>query len=122
MIPEIATDVYDLTLAELNGGRYRVFLFDGTTPTLVDAGLGDTTDAVVERLDELDVQPERLVVTHGDSDHRFGDGDDVGRFTAVHTPGHTPSAGSRSRQSTFSRRRHPRYPLCRRCSRRGTPQ
>lgn len=23
-------------------------------------------------------------------DHRYGDGDDVGRFTAVHTPGHEP--------------------------------
>lgn len=37
MIDEIATDVYDLTIAELNGGRYRVFLFDGETPILVDA-------------------------------------------------------------------------------------
>ncbi|WP_232701649.1 MBL fold metallo-hydrolase [Halobacterium wangiae] len=120
MRTEITTDVYDLTLAEVNGGRYRVFLFDDETPTLVDAGLEDTTDAVVEHLDELGVEPERLVVTHGDPDHaggvatladhydletwvpdgvpvdghdpdnRFGDGDAVGQFTAVHTPGHTP--------------------------------
>lgn len=120
MITETATDVYDLTLAEINGGRYRVFLFDGPTPTLVDAGLEDTTDAVADRLEELGVDPERLVVTHGDPDHaggvatladsydletwvpegvdvdghdpdhRFGDGDAVGQFTAVHTPGHTP--------------------------------
>lgn len=127
MIDKITTDVYDLTIAELNDGRYRVFLFDGDTPTLVDAGLGDTTDVVVDRLTELGVEPERLVITHGDPDHiggfseladyyeletwvpdgvsfetdvapdnRYGDGDDVGRFTAVHTPGHTPNHHSLS--------------------------
>lgn len=120
MYREITTDVYDLTIAEFNGGRYRVFLFDGDTPTLVDAGLKDTTDTVVDRLDDLGVTPERLVITHGDGDHvggapalaaeygletwvpgdlnvdgltpdhRYGDGDTVGPFTAVYTPGHTP--------------------------------
>jgi hydroxyacylglutathione hydrolase len=121
MPTEIATDVYDLTLAEADGGRYRTFLFDGDAPTLVDTGLEDTVDALADRLAELDVEPERLVVTHGDPDHigaiqavteryaletwvpegievdghdpdhRFGDGDAVGQFTAVHTPGHTPN-------------------------------
>lgn len=125
MIEEIITDVYDLTIAEPNDGRYRVFLFDGETPTLVDAGLPDTTDVVVDRLGELGIEPERLIVTHGDPDHagglpglvdqydletwvpegmkpgdsradesvpdnRYGDGDTIGRFTAVHTPGHVP--------------------------------
>ncbi|MUV61420.1 MBL fold metallo-hydrolase [Halobacterium sp. CBA1126] len=117
---EPATDVYDVTVGEFNGGRYRVFVFDGDVPTLVDAGLEGTVEEVVAGLDELGVEPERLVVTHGDGDHaggvpalaehydletwlpegldvdghdpdhRYGDGDDVGRFTAVHTPGHTP--------------------------------
>lgn len=122
MIDEITTDVYDLTITELNDGRYRVFLFGGDTPTLVDAGLDNTTDVVVDRLTELGVEPERLVITHGDPDHisgfseladyyeletwvpdgvdlkkgvvpdnRYGDGDDIGRFTAIHTPGHTPN-------------------------------
>lgn len=120
MPTEIAPDVYDLTLAESSGGRYRTFLFDGDTPTLVDTGLEDTTDVLADRLTELGVTPERLVVTHGDPDHigaiqalaerydlttwvpdgvdaaghspdnRFGDGDAVGQFTAVATPGHTP--------------------------------
>lgn len=120
MIEEIAPKVYDLTIAELNGGRYRVFLFDGETPTLVDAGLSNTTDVVEDRLTELDVEPERLLITHGDPDHvgglpaladqydletwipeglsvdggyvpdnRYGDGDEIGRFTVVYTPGHT---------------------------------
>lgn len=118
-IHEPAPDVYDLTLDELHGGRYRVFLFDGATPTLVDAGFEHTVDVAADRLDELGVEPERLVVTHGDGDHvgglagladrydletwvprqteltshspdhRYDDGDDVGPFTAVHTPGHT---------------------------------
>ena len=119
MIEEIATDVYDITVAERNGGRYRVFLFDGEVPTLVDAGFADTVDSVADRLDELGVAPERLVITHGDPDHaggiaglaerygletwvpdgvevdaepdrRYGGGDEVGEFTAVHVPGHTP--------------------------------
>ena len=119
MIEEIATDVYDITVAERNGARYRVLLFDGEVPTLVDAGFADTVDIVADRLDELGVAPERLMLTHGDPDHagglaglakrydpetwvpdgtevdaepdrRFGDGDEVGRFTAVHVPGHTP--------------------------------
>lgn len=120
MIDEIVTGVYDLTVREANGGRYRVFLFDGDEPTLVDAGFGDTVDVVAEGLDELGVEPARIAVTHGDGDHvgglaglaerydaetwvpestafddgfepdhRFGDGDAIGRFTAVHVPGHT---------------------------------
>lgn len=118
VITELATDVYDVTIAESNGGRYRVFVFDGDAVTLVDAGFEGTTDAVADALAELGVEPERLVVTHGDGDHvgglpglverydletwlpegvdagghdpdhRYGDGDSVGRFTAVHTPGH----------------------------------
>lgn len=116
----IAPDIYDLTLTERHGGRYRVFVFDDETPTLVDAGFEDTAETVVEQLTQIDLEPERLVVTHGDPDHvgglspladhygletwvpagvgvdghepdnRFVDGDSVGRFTAVHTPGHTP--------------------------------
>lgn len=118
MPTEVAPDVHDLTLAELNGGRYRAFLFDGDTPTLVDAGLPETAETLVAELDSVGVTPERLVVTHGDPDHiggmaelasrydietwvpaqtvvddaepdhRYGDGDSVGDFTAVHVPGH----------------------------------
>jgi hydroxyacylglutathione hydrolase len=120
MITEIAPEVYDLTLAERDGARYRTFLFDAEVPTLVDAGLPDTTEALADRLDDLGVRPERLVITHGhqdhvgglrdlveragvetwlpagltvdghDPDHVYGDGDSIGQFTAVHTPGHTP--------------------------------
>ncbi|WP_418279830.1 MBL fold metallo-hydrolase [Halorubrum sp. DTA98] len=120
MISEIHPDVYDVTVTESNGGRYRVFLLDGETPTLVDAGFEDTVGTVVDAAAEIGVEPERLVVTHGDGDHvggfsglaeafdvetwvpancdadlgadpdhRYGDGDDVGRFEAVHVPGHT---------------------------------
>ncbi|MFB6080211.1 MAG: MBL fold metallo-hydrolase [Haloferacaceae archaeon] len=121
MPTEIADDVYDVTCrTEPGGKRYRVFLFAGGTPTLVDAGLADTTDAVIDAVDALGVDPERLVITHGDPDHvggfdalaeaydldtwmprqtavetrvdpthRYGDGDRIGRFVAVHVPGHT---------------------------------
>jgi glyoxylase-like metal-dependent hydrolase (beta-lactamase superfamily II) len=122
MPTEIAEDVYDITCLDEEGGkRYRVFLFADGTPTLVDAGLADTTDALTAGVEEVGVTPERLVVTHGDGDHiggfdgvvdaygvetwvpeqtnvetkhypdhRYGDGDEVGRFTAVHVPGHEP--------------------------------
>jgi glyoxylase-like metal-dependent hydrolase (beta-lactamase superfamily II) len=117
-IVEIAPDVYDITVKESPDARWRVFLFDGETPTLVDAGFEDTVDAVAAAADDLGVTPERIIVTHGDPDHigglaglvdrfdleiwvpegvevdvdvdhRFGDGDRVGPFTAVHVPGHT---------------------------------
>lgn len=117
-IVEIVPDVYDITVKESPDARWRVFLFDGETPTLVDAGFEDTVDAVAAAADDLGVTPERIIVTHGDPDHigglpglvdrfdletwlpegvevdvdvdhRFGDGDRVGPFTAVHVPGHT---------------------------------
>lgn len=116
----IAPDVYDITVKTAPDARYRVHLFDGETPTLVDAGFEDTVDVVVDALDDLGVVPERIVITHGDPDHigglaglverygletwlpegvesevavdhRYGDGDRIGPFTAVHVPGHTPS-------------------------------
>ncbi|WP_200531091.1 MBL fold metallo-hydrolase [Halorubrum sp. LN27] len=122
-ITELRSGVYDVTVREANGGRYRVFVLDGEVPTIVDAGFADTVGAVVDAVDELGIAPERVVITHGDGDHvgglaglvealdleswvpaeceadlgvepdhRFGDGDAVGRFEAVHVPGHTEDA------------------------------
>jgi hydroxyacylglutathione hydrolase len=117
-ITEVAPDVYDITVKTADDARWRVFLFDGETPTLVDAGFTDTVDVVAAAVERLGITPERIVVTHGDPDHvgglagladrfdletwvpegvdvevavdhRFGDGDAVGPFTAVHVPGHT---------------------------------
>ncbi|RLM88409.1 MBL fold metallo-hydrolase [Halobellus sp. Atlit-38R] len=114
---EIAPDVYDITVKIADDARWRVFLFDGETPTLVDAGFEDTVDVVAGAAEELGITPERVVITHGDPDHvgglaglvarfdletwvpegvevdvdvdhRFGDGDPVGPFTAVSVAGH----------------------------------
>lgn len=123
MPTEIVDGVYDITIHTTAGGkRYRTFLFDGERPTLVDTGLAERTDALFDGIAEIGLEPERLVVTHGDGDHiggfddvveeydvetwvpsltddsiidntpdhRYGDGDAVARFTAVHTPGHEP--------------------------------
>ncbi|MFC4247381.1 MBL fold metallo-hydrolase [Natribaculum luteum] len=122
MPTEILENVYDITCqTEESGKRFRVFFFADGTPTLVDAGLAGTTDRVIEGISSIGVEPERLVVTHGDGDHiggfdalvdhygletwvpeqttaetatdpdhRYGDGDRIGRFTAVHVPGHEP--------------------------------
>lgn len=121
MPTELVDGVYDITCREDDGKRYRVFLFTGDTPTLLDAGLADTTEAVFDGVAEVGVEPERLIITHGDGDHvggfdamvdryaletwvpeqtdldtgndpdhRYGDGDRIGRFTAVHVPGHEP--------------------------------
>jgi len=121
MATEIRPGVYDLTTREeADGRRYRVYLFDGEVPTLVDAGHEGTGDVVADQLAELGVEPRRLLVTHDHGDHvggldeladrfdlavrapagadlgdrtpdvRLEDGDRVGPFVAVHTPGHTP--------------------------------
>ena len=118
MPAEILDGVYDITCTD-RLSRLRVHLFVDGTPTLVDTGLADTTAALVEGIEEVGVEPERLVLTHGDGDHsggfdavveeydpetwvpaetaletendpdhRFGDGTSIGRFVAVHTPGH----------------------------------
>ena len=118
-ITELVPDVYDLTLAD-GPARYRAFLFDGPVPTLVDCGLERTVDTLRSRLDRLDTDPERLILTHADRDHaggydavvdeydpetyvpsqstlsvstppdeRYGHEDRIGRFEAVHVPGHT---------------------------------
>ena len=114
---EVTDGVQDLTVRETDEARYRAFLFEGETPTLVDVGFADTVDALAEEVAAVGVDPERAVLTHADPDHtgglaevadrygletwvpegmdvdrvdhRFGDGDRVGRFTAVHMPGHT---------------------------------
>jgi hydroxyacylglutathione hydrolase len=122
MQTEIVPGVYDITCrVEDSGKRYRVFLFTEGTPTLFDTGFAETADAVFEAVEEIGVEPERVVITHGDGDHiggldviaseygletwvpeqtdvaldtepthRYGDGDRIGRFLAVHTPGHEP--------------------------------
>lgn len=122
MPTELAEGVYDITCREEESGkRYRVFLLAGSTPTLFDAGLADTAEAVFDGVEQIGVEPERLIVTHGDPDHvggfdpivehydvetwvpegtdlgaesdpdrRYGDGDRIGRFEAVHVPGHEP--------------------------------
>jgi glyoxylase-like metal-dependent hydrolase (beta-lactamase superfamily II) len=119
---EVVDGVFDITSkTEDSGKRYRVFLFRDGTPTIVDTGLGETADAVIDAIDGLGITPERVIVTHGDGDHiggfdalvdeygletwvpertsadidnepthRYGDGDSIGSFTAVHVPGHEP--------------------------------
>lgn len=119
MPTEIVPGVYDLTCAERDGRRLRAFLVDGSRPMLVDAGLPDTTERLVEEVETTGVTPARLVITHSDpdhvggfdaavdtwdvetylpegadpevahaADHRYGDGDTIGPFQAVHAPGH----------------------------------
>jgi glyoxylase-like metal-dependent hydrolase (beta-lactamase superfamily II) len=74
---EIVPNVYDVTVREDDTGRrYRTFLVDGEVPTLFDAGFADTTEALFEGVAATGLEPERLVLTHGDPDH-------VGGFDAV---------------------------------------
>lgn len=123
MPTEITENVFDITCQTLDSGkRYRAFYDVADEPTLFDAGLAESVDGLFEGIEAIDVEPERLVVTHGDPDHvggldavvdrygvetwvpeqydgrnasrepdnRYGDGDRIGRFTAVHLPGHEP--------------------------------
>lgn len=121
MPTEIQPGLYDITTRTRAGGdrRYRVFVFDDDEVTMFDTGHGDTTDVLFEGVEEIGVEPTRLVITHGDGDHvdgfddivdeygvetyvpeqsdfetehdpdvRVSDGDTIGEFTAVYTPGH----------------------------------
>lgn len=122
MPTELVPGVHDITCRTLDSGkRYRAFLFTDDVPILFDAGLADTTDALIDGITEVGVAPERLVITHADGDHiggfdgivdhyepetyvpeqsvidtthdpdhRYTDGDTIGRFTALHLPGHEP--------------------------------
>lgn len=120
MADEILPGVYDITVKETEGRRGRVYLVHDDVPTLIDTGFEDTTGALFEGLAEVGDAPERVVVTHGDPDHiggldavvdrydveawipeqteadvaaphsRYSDGDRIGSFEAVHTPGHEP--------------------------------
>lgn len=73
MATEIQPDVYDITTRlDDNGRRYRVYLFDDEVPTLVDTGHDETTDTLLSELGAIGVDPERLLITHGDGDHVGG--------------------------------------------------
>ena len=115
---EPADGVYDITCVERDGGRIRAFLVDGEVPTLFDAGLPHTTDALVGGIEAIGVTPDRVVITHADGDHVggadavcaafdadlllpegsdpdvatpasfYGAGETVAGFEAIHVPGH----------------------------------
>lgn len=118
MVHEILPGVYDITIREADGRRNRVFLVLDDVPTLIDAGFEDTTETMFDAIDEIGTEPERLVITHGDPDHidgfdatverydletwvpeqtevdietpdyRYSDGETIGSFETVYTPGH----------------------------------
>jgi glyoxylase-like metal-dependent hydrolase (beta-lactamase superfamily II) len=73
-MPEELTDgVYDITCAETETGRIRAFLFEtGKGGFLVDAGLADSTDALLEGIDETGVGVDVVAITHADRDHVGG--------------------------------------------------
>lgn len=121
MPTEIEPGVWDITTRkDDNGRRYRVYLVQDEVPTLVDTGHASTVETLFDGIAEVGVEPDRLLLTHGDGDHaagadaivdrygvdvyaptdedlacdlepdgRYSDGDNIGDFTAVSTPGHT---------------------------------
>jgi hydroxyacylglutathione hydrolase len=70
MVTEPTEGVYDITCTETETGRIRAYLTDDGT--LVDTGLPDTTDALLDGISETGVAVERVVVTHADRDHVGG--------------------------------------------------
>jgi len=117
MPTELLDGVYDVTCAETETGRIRAFLFsDGTlvdcglpntagalldsieatgiepkrlVVTHVDRDHVGGFDALVRELWIETYVPEGAnVSSEFEPDHRYGDGDQVGPFVAVHVPGH----------------------------------
>lgn len=62
---------------------------------VITHGDGDHIGGLPGVVDAYDVEtwvPDGTDVPEGaEPDHRYGDGDEIGRFTAVSTPGHTPN-------------------------------
>lgn len=83
MPTEVVAGVYDITCTDAVG-RIRAYLVDGETPTLFDTGLADTAEVLLDGIDEVGVEPERLILTHGDPDH-VGAFDDVVEAFGVET-------------------------------------
>ena len=120
MPTELLDGVYDVTCANTETGRIRAFLFadgtlvdsglPGTTDALIE-GIEATGiepkrlvvthadrdhvggfDALVRELWLETYVPEGATIdSEYDPDHRYGDGDEVGPFEAVHVPGHRDS-------------------------------
>lgn len=70
MVTEPVEGVYDITCTGSGVGRIRAYLTDDGT--LVDTGLPDTTDALLDGIEETGVTPDRVVITHADGDHIGG--------------------------------------------------
>jgi len=70
MPEEIVDGCHDITVRDYPPGRrYRTFLIEDDVPVLYDTGWGDTTEALFEGIEEIGLEPERLVITHKDPDH-----------------------------------------------------
>lgn len=84
-VTEIVPGVYDITWQGreegpeiMHGYRWRTFLFDldDDVPTLVDTCKEERVEFLFDSIEDIGVEPERLIVTHGHSDH-------VGAFDSV---------------------------------------
>ncbi|WP_276259603.1 MBL fold metallo-hydrolase [Haloglomus litoreum] len=113
--------------ASLRGRHHRSYLLDfpDDVPTLVDTSMPAQADRLLAGIEQVGVEPERLLITHRHldhvggidavvdrydptvwypaeeeitsrdvvatpPDHEFTHEESIGRFTAVHVPGHTP--------------------------------
>ena len=117
MPTELVSGVHDVTCAETETGRIRAFLFeDGTlvdcglpdTAPALNEGIAETgidvqrlvvthadrdhvggfDDVVRTHWAETYVPEGAILDTEFAPDHRYGDGDRIGPFEAVHVPGH----------------------------------
>lgn len=70
-VTDLGDGVYDLTLTT-EPARYRAYMFDWARPTLVDCGLAETSETLLDRLETVGIVPEQLVLTHAHPDHDGG--------------------------------------------------
>lgn len=88
--------LFDTGLADTTDAVHKGIREIGTDPErlIITHGDGDHIggfDELVEQYDlETWVPNQTDLETDHDPGHRYGDGDQIGRFTAVHAPGHEP--------------------------------
>lgn len=67
---EIIDEVYSITYLKLDDGvRYQSYFINADVPTLIDTAYPAQEEEFMADLRDIDIEPERFIITHADRDH-----------------------------------------------------